>query len=81
MDSLETIHQNTSLEKIEELSATDVLRHFNKNIYPGIKAKYFSVPAKAKRSIKSLFSKKKEESHAEKYDETIDKLFRTEVAK
>jgi hypothetical protein len=41
----EDLAQDTSLEVTENLSARDVLIHFNKHIYPGIKEKFFPTPS------------------------------------
>lgn len=70
-----------NLEKIEDISANDVLNHFNKNIFPKIKDKYFSFPAKTKRAISELFSKKQEKDRFNKYENSIYKIFWAEIAK
>ncbi|HBB04087.1 TPA: hypothetical protein DCZ39_04295 [Patescibacteria group bacterium] len=91
MNKLETTKQNTSLENIGDLSVADVLRHFNKNIYPQIKERFFSkpiqtIPVQTKKSIFNIFKREpkeekkpeqtREERHEQnKKDSLINQLF------
>lgn len=69
--------ENSSLngEKIEDISAEDLLNHFNTTIFPKIKAKYFSFPAKTKRAISQVFSQKQEKDRVDQYENNIYKMF------
>jgi len=66
---------SSKLENIENMSASDILDYFNKNIFPKIKNKYFSFPVRTKRAISELFSKQKEMNLFYRHEGSINKRF------
>ncbi|MCX6824526.1 MAG: hypothetical protein NT085_05395 [candidate division SR1 bacterium] len=89
-NELKTIEKTSSLENMDNIFAHDALAHFNKNIFPGIKERFFGVPKKVeetKKTIRNLFGKKSksiakaEEKMTNEDEINMYQLFGAEIAK